>query len=936
MTPPPGITSKAAQSPTDVVGVHAEQLFRAIFEQAAVGIALIGTASGRILQINQRYGEIVGLSWDDMLATTFMAITRQDVLQADLHNMEELKVGRIQDFSMEKRYVRPDGSIMWVNLTVVSLWELGQQPTVHIALVQDITERKQAEETLRQLNETLEQRIAERTEALRASEAFNREALDSLSTHVAVLDASGVIVAVNRVWERAALRNDPVGQARVSLGADYIKVCERAADTSSEARRTLAGIRDVLAGRIQEFESEYLCARPSGQHQWFSMRVTPVRDRGSCVIAHEDVTARKRSGQALCESEERLRLALDGADMGSWDVDLSTGGAIWNQRHRTLYGYEAHDQPHTMQQWQDRVHPEDLDHTLEAAEQAKQEQTPFIVEHRVCLPRGNEQRWISLYGRFRYDDMGTPVRFSGISLDITERRRVEAERQKFVSLVENSRDFIGICDGTLQPVYVNAAGLQLVGLDGLAHACRVTVPEYFFEEDRSFITEEFSPRVRREGHGEVEIHSHHFKTGWPIWMLYHVFPLQDGDRVVGWATVSRDITERKWAEVALRDAHVLLHNIIKTIPDLIVVKDQGLRTMLCNNAFAQAQGKTPNELIGHTDIENGWSSELVQGNLEKGIRGVEQDNRDALGGRVVHNPYDPANVNGKIRIFDIFKVPLQDATGNITGVLGVARDITERKYVEDALRDSYQRLQTLSREVQVAEERERSRLSRELHDEFGQLLSVLKFTLSAMDRKIAGRAARWSCFTKQVQGALATVDRLFVSLRSMVGGLRPPVLEQLGLIAALKTLASEVMATSEVGCRVLGKKGLPQVLPVAVEGALYRIAQELLMNVVRHAKATEVTVATGSERGGIVLTVEDNGRGFNVAQREKHNRFGLRGVHERVELLGGTVMVSSTRKVGTTVAVHVPIELPGSSQCQMVPDRPVPSRAIKKRRRRGT
>ena len=225
MTPPPGITSKAAQSPTDVVGVHAEQLFRAIFEQAAVGIALIGTASGRILQINQRYGEIVGLSWDDMLATTFMAITRQDVLQADLHNMEELKVGRIQDFSMEKRYVRPDGSIMWVNLTVVSLWELGQQPTVHIALVQDITERKQAEETLRQLNETLEQRIAERTEALRASEAFNREALDSLSTHVAVLDASGVIVAVNRVWERAALRNDPVGQARVSLGADYSAAC---------------------------------------------------------------------------------------------------------------------------------------------------------------------------------------------------------------------------------------------------------------------------------------------------------------------------------------------------------------------------------------------------------------------------------------------------------------------------------------------------------------------------------------------------------------------------------------------------------------------------------------------------------------------------------------------------------------------------------------
>jgi len=130
----------------------------------------------------------------------------------------------------------------------------------------------------------------------------------------------------------------------------------------------------------------------------------------------------------------------------------------------------------------------------------------------------------------------------------------------------------------------------------------------------------------------------------------------------------------------------LLRNILNNSKDYIFVKDKQLRTIMCNEYFAQALGKKQEELYGRTDIENGWSPELVKGNPEKGIRGFETDDREALKGITVHNPSEPANVNGEIRYFDTTKTPFYDDIGNIIGVLGIASDITKHKQNEGELK----------------------------------------------------------------------------------------------------------------------------------------------------------------------------------------------------------------------------------------------------------
>jgi len=139
--------------------------------------------------------------------------------------------------------------------------------------------------------------------------------------------------------------------------------------------------------------------------------------------------------------------------------------------------------------------------------------------------------------------------------DITERKHMELERKKFVSLADNSMEFIGMCDMNFILFYVNEAGMRLIGLDNLEQCIRTPVQEFFFPEDQRFILDEFFPRVVREGHADVEIRFRHFKSGTAIWMIYNVFFIKDSTgEPVGIASVSRDISARKQAEAALYEA----------------------------------------------------------------------------------------------------------------------------------------------------------------------------------------------------------------------------------------------------------------------------------------------------------------------------------------------------------------------------------------------
>ncbi len=171
--------------------------FNIIFELTARGFSIINSRNGQFIEVNQKFCDLFGLKKDAVKATTFMSITHPDDLQADLKNMQRLIDGDIREFSMEKRYIHHDGSIVWGNLTVAALWDVGDEPDCHIAIVEDITARKWAEEKLKQINDLLDQRVEQRTAKLKdktrvlkekESELKNKDqTLEELNTALKVL-----------------------------------------------------------------------------------------------------------------------------------------------------------------------------------------------------------------------------------------------------------------------------------------------------------------------------------------------------------------------------------------------------------------------------------------------------------------------------------------------------------------------------------------------------------------------------------------------------------------------------------------------------------------------------------------------------------------------------------------------------------------------------
>ncbi len=264
-------------------------------------------------------------------------------------------------------------------------------------------------------------------------------------------------------------------------------------------------------------------------------------------------------------------------------------------------------------------------------------------------------------------------------------------------------------------------------------------------------------------------------------------------------------------------------------------------------------------------------------------------------------------------------VPLKDETGAIQKILIISRDITERKALEEALLEaknslelrvaertadltnSHEQLHRLTRETVLAQENERQRLSRELHDEAGQALISLKFSLDEIQAEIPEDLEK---IRLKISKIMSRVDSLNQQIRDLAHGLHPPILAVAGINLALKGLCRDFSEETHFPVTYSGCEKLP---PISEEISitLYRFVQATLTNVVRHARASEAHVGLRCEADKLILTVKDNGAGFEVAATPKG--IGLLGMEERLSLLGGKLEIKSSKRFGTHLKASLPL-----------------------------
>ena len=283
----------------------------------------------------------------------------------------------------------------------------------------------------------------------------------------------------------------------------------------------------------------------------------PISDeRGTvsgCVLIFRDVTEQRRMERdkaAQLHTARVLASIVESSDDAIIGKSLAGTIQSWNAAAERLFGYPA-----------DQAVGRHISLVIPAERLAEEDQIITRLKAGERIEHFETERVRSDGRRILValtispikDDAGNVIGASKIVRDITDRKRAEADREKFVTLVEHSTDFIGMCDLDGVPFFVNRAGLEMVGLEDIEAARRVPVASFFFPEDQPRIMEEFFPSVLKEGHGEIEVRFRHFKTGAARWMAYKLLVLPDAaGQPVAFATVSQDVTERKRLEDDLR------------------------------------------------------------------------------------------------------------------------------------------------------------------------------------------------------------------------------------------------------------------------------------------------------------------------------------------------------------------------------------------------
>jgi PAS domain S-box-containing protein len=490
-------------------------------------------------------------------------------------------------------------------------------------------------------------------------------------------------------------------------------------------------------------------------------------------------------------------------------------------------------------------------------------------------------------------------------IESSERKRMEEalveSEKKYRDLVNNA--LVGIYKTNLKGdiLYVNEALWRMLEFESPEEMVgESALTRYKNPKDREGILENLGERGRIEDFDTTLL----TKTGKTKDILLSA--TLNGDTISG---MIMDITERKRAEEALQESKELFEKIFITQQDAIFLLDSATPSKIidCNPGVTKIFGYTRQEIIGRT-------SDILHVD-DTSLKEFREYLYSAIAERgFLHlNEFRMRRKDRTVFPTEHSVMPLEDEQGKHIGWVSVVRDITERKQAEEEreylfkqVRISQEQLQSLSRRLIEVQEADRRFLASELHDQVGQNLTALSINLNIIrsqfseevDKKIVDR----------LKDSLKLVEETIERMRNVMAGLRPPVLDDYGLGVALRWYTERFSERTGVATILQEEELFPR-LPLVVETALFRIVQEVLTNVAKHAKAREVLIKLEKVDGKIQLAISDNGVGFDPAalrQLKEQPRLGLITIEERAKALAGDVYVKSALGKGTQVVVQLP------------------------------
>jgi len=562
----------------------------------------------------------------------------------------------------------------------VELRQVNQQ------LQQEIRQRQQAEESLRQVQQELELRVAERTAelvltnqrlqqeieqrkqveaALRQRESQWQALFEHTLDAIAIVDDTGRYVDVNSAAcelfgaSKAELLRSQIADF-AEPGFDFVQTWQKFSQQGQ-----MCGEFSIhrLDGTIRETE--------------FAAVANFIPHRHLSIL--RDISERKQTQKILQEREERLQLALWASSIGIWDWNLQTNKVIWSEHLFSLFGLTPDTFDVSYENFLEIVHPEDREFLKQSVIQAVHEQAPYDLEFRVICP-DNTVRWSDCKGKVFYDDTGKPLRMIGVNIDITNRKQanklLQERETQYRQIVETATEGVWLLDKEGKTSFVNQQMATMLGY---------TVDEMLGKSLFEFMDEEFqviaSQMLERRQQGIQEQHDFKFRRrdGSDLWVIISTTAILDENgQYCGALGMIADISDRKQYEQALQASEQRLQAILDNCPVAIYMIDSDNKHLVVNRWYAELLSTTPDKLLGKS-IYDFWPAELADAFAEH--------NQQVLQTNQLIQIEEVANHADGLHTYITIKFPICDALGKPSAVCGISTDITERKQAEQKIRE---------------------------------------------------------------------------------------------------------------------------------------------------------------------------------------------------------------------------------------------------------
>jgi len=853
-------------------GLHeSEERYRSLIEAAPDVIYTVFAEDGSLTSLNPAFERLTGWSRAEWLGKPFAGMVHPDDLPVALERFQKALRGETQP-PRELRVLCKSGEYMVGEFTSTSHVRDGKV-VGQLGIARDITERRRAEE------------------ALRESEERFRAIVENAPFGYYRVGKDGLWQYVSPVWERMhGLSSEEI------IGKPF--EVTQPPDSVGEAREL---VKRALAG--ETIVGEFGRLRREGKIEYHSFNIQPVKHCTGIVGIEgfiNDITERKRAEEALRASEEKHRTLFE--TMAQGVVYQNAEGHIIsaNPAAERLLGLtlaQMLGRTSMDPRWQ-AIHEDGSDfpgdtHPCMIALKTGKEVSHVVMG--VFHPGANEYVWINIHAvpQFRPGET-KPYQVYTTFDDITGRKRAEEalrrSRENFEALAESASEGILIATGEEgRNVYANRRAVEITGypIEELLKTC---MRDLAHPEELPKIAERYKERL--EG---LEVPNHYetaflnkdgVKVPIEISPSRTIWQNQLADMVM-----FRDITERKRAEEAVRRASAYNRSLIEASLDpLVTIAPDGKITDV-NNATEKATGLPRQQLIG-TDFSDYFTDP------EKARAGYEQVFREGLVQdyelEIRHRDGHATPVLYKASVY-------RGETGDVIGVFAAARDITARKRTEEALRQ-------LSGRLLRSQDEERRRIARQLHETTAQGLAGLAVNLTIVKSSAADLSPRASACLSE---SLELAEQCSREIRTLSYLLHPPLVDEAGLAPALRWYTAGFAQRSGIEVHVDVSPEFGR-LPSEVELTLYRIVQEALTNIHLHSGSQTARICLERRPNEIVLTVADEGHGFpsaalGIAGPESADiGVGILGMQERVRQLGGRLHIQSDSR-GTTLTAYLPL-----------------------------